>query len=157
MQDFYQFLYKVIEKVYNLAMEYIVKGHAETVALGKDLGSRLKGGETILLNGNLGAGKTTFTKGIALALGITEPITSPTFTILNEYEGNLNLYHFDMYRLGKGEDEDLGFYEYYDNIDAVCVVEWNISLFEFSKVICVDIEYIDDETRRISIYENFRN
>ncbi len=96
----------------------------ETIKAGKALGSILGASDVVCLTGDLGAGKTAFTRGIAEALGITEHITSPTFTIVNEYEGTLPLYHFDVYRTS-GSDEmfDIGFEEYlYGN--GVTVIEW---------------------------------
>lgn len=94
----------------------------ETIALGKCLGELLQPNMLLTLSGDLGAGKTTFTKGIGLGLGITKVINSPTFTILKQYQGRLNLSHFDAYRL-EGQDDDLGFEEIFDSED-VCVVEW---------------------------------
>ena len=97
----------------------------DTVEVGRTLGTLLKGGEVIALNGELGAGKTAFTKGIALGLCIDEYITSPTFALVNEYNGRLPLYHFDVYRIND-EDElvEIGFEDYiYSN--GVSVVEWS--------------------------------
>ncbi|KLV25133.1 tRNA (adenosine(37)-N6)-threonylcarbamoyltransferase complex ATPase subunit type 1 TsaE [Niallia circulans] len=82
----------------------------------------LQAGDVITLEGDLGAGKTTFTKGIAKGLGITKTVNSPTFTIIKEYQGKLPLYHMDVYRL-KDSDEDLGFDEYFEG-EGVTVVEW---------------------------------
>lgn len=97
----------------------------DTVEIGRILGMLLAGGEVIALNGELGAGKTAFTKGIAMGLGISEYITSPTFALVNEYEGRVPLYHFDVYRIND-EDEliEIGFEDYiYGN--GVSVVEWS--------------------------------
>jgi tRNA threonylcarbamoyladenosine biosynthesis protein TsaE len=91
---------------------------------GEKLGSLLRGGEIITLNGDLGAGKTEITKSIAKSLLIEDYITSPTFTIVNEYEGRLKLNHFDVYRLESSEDMyDLGYEEYFYS-DGVSVIEW---------------------------------
>lgn len=91
---------------------------------GYKLGCLFEGGEVVTLNGDLGAGKTTLTKSIARGLGIEEHITSPTFTIVNEYEGRLKLYHFDVYRLESPDEMyDLGYEEYFYS-DGVSVVEW---------------------------------
>lgn len=96
----------------------------EMESFGYRLGCLLEGGEVITLNGDLGAGKTSLTKAIAKGLGIDEHITSPTFTIVNEYEGRLKLYHFDVYRLESPEEMyDLGYEEYFYS-DGVSVVEW---------------------------------
>ena len=94
----------------------------ETMTLGNKLGSLLQPNMLITLSGDLGAGKTTFTKGIGKGLGITRVINSPTFTILKQYQGRLNLSHFDAYRL-ESQDDELGFDEIF-NSDDVCVVEW---------------------------------
>jgi tRNA threonylcarbamoyladenosine biosynthesis protein TsaE len=96
----------------------------DTVALGKKLGNLLNAGDIICLKGDLGTGKTYFTKGIASGLKINEPITSPTFTIVNEYQGRLKLFHFDVYRVNDiDEISAIGFDEYIFS-DAVSVIEW---------------------------------
>lgn len=102
--------------------EYVVHSVEETLEFAFRLGRMLKENDVIALEGDLGAGKTTFTKGIAKGLGITRTINSPTFTIVKEYQGRLPLYHMDVYRL---EDtlEDLGFDEYFEG-GGVTVIEW---------------------------------
>ena len=97
----------------------------ETYALGKKLGSEAKPGDVLTLIGDLGVGKTVFTQGFADGLGITEPISSPTFTIVQVYEeGRLPFYHFDVYRIGDIEEMDeIGYYEAIDG-DGVCLIEW---------------------------------
>lgn len=99
-----------------------IKNEEEMIALGRQLGQWLDAGDLVLLEGDLGAGKTTLTKGIGQGLGITKVINSPTFTILKVYQGRVPLYHMDVYRL-EGMHQELGFEEYYDG-DGVCVVEW---------------------------------
>ena len=95
-----------------------------TMAVGKKMAPFLQAGDVIVLNGDLGAGKTTFTKGLAQGLAIPDIIKSPTFTIIHEYhDGRLPLYHMDAYRLENGGGEDLGLEEYFDS-DGVSVVEW---------------------------------
>ena len=95
-----------------------------TIALGKKIGQQLVAGDVRVLDGDLGAGKTTFTKGLAAGLEIPDIIKSPTFTIIHEYQdGRLPLYHMDAYRLENGGAEDLGLEEYFDG-DGVSVVEW---------------------------------
>ncbi|MCM1577621.1 MAG: tRNA (adenosine(37)-N6)-threonylcarbamoyltransferase complex ATPase subunit type 1 TsaE [Ruminococcus sp.] len=97
----------------------------ETEALGERIGKSLKGGELIAYKGGLGAGKTAMTRGIARGLGITAPVSSPTFTIVNEYPGEITLYHFDMYRVGSWEDlESTGFFDYFDSRSVICVEWW---------------------------------
>ncbi|GAC1568635.1 MAG: tRNA (adenosine(37)-N6)-threonylcarbamoyltransferase complex ATPase subunit type 1 TsaE [Ktedonobacteraceae bacterium] len=117
-------------------LDSISHSAAQTQRLGARLGELLSGGELILLNGQLGTGKTTFTQGLAQGMGISVNINSPTFTLLKEYAGRVEsrpgspprtgpaLYHFDLYRLDNPEEIiDLGFEEYFDS-DGVCVVEW---------------------------------
>ena len=102
--------------------EIITNDFNETIELGYKIGSLLQSGDVLLLAGDLGAGKTTFTKGIGKALGIKRTINSPTFTIVKEYNGTLDLYHLDLYRLdGLGNDFDL---EDYFSRDGVVVCEW---------------------------------
>jgi len=102
----------------------ITQSPAETQRLGARLGNVLCGGELILLEGDLGAGKTAFTQGIAEGLQVRQVVSSPTFTLLKEYEGRLPLYHFDLYRLDDPlEIFDLGFEEYFAGA-GICVVEW---------------------------------
>jgi len=97
----------------------------ETAELGRKLGGILKPGDIVCLNGDLGAGKTAFTKGIAEALGVEGYITSPTFTIVNEYHGFKPLYHFDVYRIADPEEMyEIGFEEYL-NGDGIVVIEWS--------------------------------
>ncbi len=98
----------------------------ETFSLGKKMGNEANAGTVITLDGDLGAGKTLFTKGFAAGLGITEPVSSPTFTILQEYEGGrLPLYHFDVYRIGDpAEMDEVGFDDYIYG-DGVCIIEWS--------------------------------
>jgi tRNA threonylcarbamoyladenosine biosynthesis protein TsaE len=96
----------------------------ETVEVGKRLGNILKPGDVIWLSGDLGTGKTALTNGIAKALDINEYITSPTFTLVNEYEGSMPLYHFDVYRISDPDEMfDIGFDEYINN-GGVSVIEW---------------------------------
>ena len=95
-----------------------------TITLGKKIGQQLVAGDVLVLDGDLGAGKTTFTKGLAAGLEIPDIIKSPTFTIIHEYQdGRLPLYHMDAYRLENGGAEHLGLEEYFDG-DGVSVVEW---------------------------------
>ena len=106
-------------------MEIITKNEAETILEGEKLGRTLAPGAVVALRGRLGAGKTAFARGIAAGLGIEAFVSSPTFTIVNEYPGSIPLFHFDMYRL-ECEDElfDIGWDDYLDR-GGVCVVEWS--------------------------------
>ncbi len=131
----------------------IVSTHSEeeTKVFAAKIAERLTGGEIILLNGRLGAGKTAFTKGLAVALGITDMVTSPTFTIMKEYVGRIKLYHFDMYRIGSEDElEELGLNELLYSEDAVCVIEWN-RFSDLSGAIEIEIEYIDENTRKFTV------
>ena len=99
-------------------------GEDKTKEIGYRLGKLLTPGSVICLIGDLGAGKTTMTQSLAKAIGVDDYITSPTFTIVNEYEGNMPLYHFDVYRIGSSEEMyDIG-YDEYINSDGVCIIEW---------------------------------
>ena len=133
-------------------MEKVIKVNnlEETIALGNRLGLLLQPNMLLTLSGDLGAGKTTFTKGIGQGLGITKVINSPTFTILKQYQGRLNLSHFDAYRL-EGQDDDLGFEEIFDS-DDVCVVEWANYIEEILPVqrLEVVIKKIDEDVREFT-------
>lgn len=105
-------------------LDIVSHSMAQTHRLGARLGELLHGGELLLMDGDLGTGKTTLTQGIAEGMGIRGVVSSPTFTLLKEYEGRIPLYHFDLYRLeDPGEILDLGFEEYFYGT-GVCVVEW---------------------------------
>ena len=112
-------------------MKYVTNSEKETEALGARLGSRLEPGAVIAFTGGLGAGKTAFTRGLARGLGVTDRITSPTFTIVNEYEGGrLPLFHFDMYRLSSSDELfDIGWEDYLTR-GGVCAVEWSENVAE---------------------------
>ena len=109
----------MIEKIYETT------GPEETLQIGKQIGESAAAGEVYALIGDLGVGKTVFTKGFAEGLGIDEPVNSPTFTILQIYEeGRIPLYHFDVYRLGSGDELlDIGAEDYLEG-DGVCIIEW---------------------------------
>ena len=106
-------------------MQYISHSPAETEAIGESLGSRLRSGTVLAYLGDLGMGKTAFTRGLARGLGCPGRVTSPTFTIVNEYEGRIPLFHFDMYRLSDSDDLfDIGWEDYLAR-NGVCAVEWS--------------------------------
>ena len=112
-------------------MDFITRSARETELLGARLAASLRPGDVVAFQGDLGAGKTAFTRGLARGLGITEAVTSPTYTIVNEYpQGRLPLFHFDMYRL-RGAEElfDLGWEDYLDR-GGVCAVEWSENVRE---------------------------
>ncbi len=123
----------------------------ETHALGKSIGELAEEGFVILLDGDLGAGKTTFTQGIAKGLDIDANVTSPTFTIQKIYKGRLNLYHFDAYRL-EGISQDLGFEEYIGD-DGVVVIEWSKFISELipEEYLSISISLLDEDSREFKI------
>ncbi len=134
-------------------MQYITTSPEQTEALGERLGERLRGGEVIAYRGELGAGKTAFTRGLARGLGISVRVTSPTYTIVNEYGGGrLPLFHFDMYRLHDADDLfDIGWEDYLER-GGVCAVEWSENVAEAMEgAITVTLEKCADDTRRITI------
>ncbi len=125
----------------------------ETEAVGEALGLRLHGGEVIAYLGDLGAGKTAFTRGLARGLGISMRVTSPTYTIVNEYlGGRLPLFHFDMYRLGSSDELfDIGWEDYLLR-GGVCAVEWSENVSDaLEDAITVKIEKRSDDEREITI------
>ena len=136
-------------------MEFVTHSPKETEALAARLAAGLKPGAVIAYRGDLGAGKTAFTRGLARGLGITEPVTSPTYTIVNEYlTGRLPLFHFDMYRLHSADDLfDIGWEDYLDR-GGVCAVEWSENVAEaMDSAIRVSIAKDPDreDTRHITI------
>lgn len=136
-----------------MRMQFITNTPEETELVGQRLGEKLIGGEIIAFRGDLGAGKTAFTRGIAKGLGITMRVTSPTYTIVNEYiGGRLPLFHFDMYRLASEDDLfDIGWEDYLRR-GGVCAVEWSENVSEaMEDAISVEIEKISDESRKITI------
>ena len=134
-------------------MEYITKSPEETENIGAALAKKLKPGTVIAYRGDLGAGKTAFTRGLARGLGYADSVTSPTYTIVNEYlGGRLPLFHFDMYRLTSADDLwDIGWEDYLER-GGVCAVEWSENVTDAMEgAITVSIEKLDDSTRRITI------
>lgn len=122
---------------------YESRSAEETALLGRKIGQAVKGGEIILLNGDLGVGKTVFSKGLGRGIGVKEPISSPTFTVLQIYEsGRVPLYHFDVYRIADAEEMDEIGYEDYFYGNGVCLIEWAELIAEIlpSEVIRVTIE-----------------
>ena len=133
-------------------MEYCSNSVAETESLGEELARRLEPGAVVAFSGDLGAGKTAFVRGMARGLGIVERVTSPTFTIVNEYEGGrLPLFHFDMYRLGSADElYDIGWEDYLVR-GGVCAVEWSENIREALEEGCilVDIRRGENDGQRI--------
>ena len=134
-------------------MEFITNSAEETEAVGSAMGKQLKPGTVIAYRGDLGAGKTAFTRGVACGLGAKESVTSPTYTIVNEYlSGKFPLFHFDMYRLASSDDLfDIGWEDYLDR-GGVCAVEWSENVADaMENAIIVTIEKLGEDTRKITI------
>ena len=134
-------------------MQYTTNSPAETEAIGAALGKIIEPGTVIAYRGDLGAGKTAFTRGLAKGLGCTEIVTSPTYTIVNEYlGGRIPLFHFDMYRLRSSDDLfDIGWEDYLDR-GGVCAVEWSENVDDaMEDAIYITIEKLGEDARRITI------
>lgn len=133
--------------------EFISHSAEETEEIAEELAKSLSAGSIILYEGDLGAGKTTFTKGIAKALGISEVVTSPTFALVNEYYGKFPLFHFDLYRISNADDlYAIGFFDYLDR-GGIIAAEWSENIPELEQelknAIKVRIEKLSDNERRI--------
>ena len=134
-------------------MEFITNSPIETEKVGEALGKVLKPGSILAYEGDLGAGKTAFTRGLARGLGATEMVTSPTYTIVNEYlSGRMPLFHFDMYRLASSDDLwDIGWEDYLER-GGVCAVEWSENVADAMEgAITVCIQKTGDDSRKITI------
>ena len=134
-------------------MKFMTHSPEETEKIGAALAEKMEPGTVIAYRGDLGAGKTAFTRGLARGLGYREPVTSPTYTIVNEYlGGRLPLFHFDMYRLHSADDLwDIGWEDYLER-GGVCAVEWSENVQEsLEGAMTVSIEKLDENTRRITI------
>ena len=134
-------------------MEFITNSPKQTEKVGEALGKVLQPGTVLAYEGDLGAGKTAFTRGLARGLGATEQVTSPTYTIVNEYlSGRIPLFHFDMYRLESSDDLwDIGWEDYLDR-GGVCAVEWSENVADAMEgAIRVSIAKLSDEERKITI------
>ncbi len=143
-----------------MAMDYTFTTSTpeQTIELGKTIGSLLKAGDVLAMTGTLAAGKTTITKGIAGAIGVSDNITSPTFCLISEYEGKLPLYHMDVYRLEGSEDFiNLGVEDMLYG-DGVCIIEWSEKVRSElpKKSITIDITPLEGTRRRIQI-KNWNN
>ncbi|MEW5768253.1 MAG: tRNA (adenosine(37)-N6)-threonylcarbamoyltransferase complex ATPase subunit type 1 TsaE [bacterium] len=137
-------------------MEIITHSPEETRKLGEEIGKRLERGDIISLSGELGTGKTCFAQGIGRGLGITEGIRSPTFIIINEYQGRLPLYHIDLYRLeGSSRIYELGYEEYLYG-EGVCVIEWGEKINELlpPEHLSVNFTWMNDTQRQIQFFSS---
>ncbi|MCC8130663.1 MAG: tRNA (adenosine(37)-N6)-threonylcarbamoyltransferase complex ATPase subunit type 1 TsaE [Oscillospiraceae bacterium] len=145
---------------------FITNSAEETSSLGESVGKLLHGGDVIAFRGGLGAGKTTFTHGLAVGLGLRDDVSSPTFAIVNEYSEpkKTPLYHFDMYRIADSDElESIGFYDYLES-DAILAIEWseNIAGDLPENTTVVDFEVTGESSRKITIigddrFDNIRN
>ena len=134
-------------------MKFITHSPEETEKIGEALAKSLQPGTILAYRGDLGAGKTAFTRGLARGLGCKETVTSPTYTIVNEYlGGRLPLFHFDMYRLASSDDLwDIGWEDYLER-EGVCAVEWSENVADaMENAVTVTIEKLGENTRRITI------
>ena len=134
-------------------MEFITNSPAETEEIGIRLAQQLKPGAVIAYRGDLGAGKTAFTRGLARGLGIVDPVTSPTYTIVNEYlDGRIPLFHFDMYRLHSADDLfDIGWDDYLER-GGVCAVEWSENVADaLENPMVITIEKTGEQSRKITV------
>ena len=138
-------------------MKYISDSTEKTETIAAEFAKKLKGGEIITLDGDLGAGKTAFVRGLAKGLGITDRVVSPTFTIVNEYRhGKIPLFHFDVYRIGSSDEMyDIGWEEYV-NSGGIAVVEWAVNIEDILDENCIKINIaknldISDDYREITL------
>ena len=134
-------------------MEFITNSPIETEKVGEALGKILQPGTILAYEGDLGAGKTAFTRGLARGLGAKEQVTSPTYTIVNEYlSGRMPLFHFDMYRLASSDDLwDIGWEDYLER-GGVCAVEWSENVDDaMENAVYVTIEKLGEDSRRITV------
>ncbi|HEY7544938.1 MAG TPA: tRNA (adenosine(37)-N6)-threonylcarbamoyltransferase complex ATPase subunit type 1 TsaE [Blastocatellia bacterium] len=131
----------------------VTRSPEETFELGRKIGESITGGSIVLISGDLGAGKTLLTKGLAEGMGIdAEDVTSPSFTLVNIHEGRLRLYHVDLYRLDHGACRELGLEEMFEDDSGVTVIEWAERLgFAPLGAIEIEIEYLSENERKILI------
>ncbi len=135
--------------------EFITNSVEETLAAAAEVAAKLSAGDIILYEGDMGAGKTHFTKGIAKFLNVDDEITSPTFALVNEYSGDLPLFHFDLYRIDSYDDlYAIGFFDYLDR-DGIIAAEWSENIAELKEelgeVVTVCIEKLSETGRKITV------
>ena len=134
-------------------IKYKTESPEETIELASKIGAVLRKGDVIAYRDGLGAGKTTFTRGLAIGAGLEDEVTSPTFALINEYHGDLDIYHFDMYRIEGTDDlETTGFFDYPMD-ESVFVIEWSENISEIlpENTIYIEIKRTGDESREIII------
>lgn len=135
--------------------EFITNSVEETLAAAAEVAAKLSAGDIILYEGDMGAGKTHFTKGIAKFLNVDDEVTSPTFALVNEYSGDLPLFHFDLYRIDSYDDlYAIGFFDYLDR-DGIIAAEWSENIAELKEelgeVVTVCIEKLSETGRKITV------
>ena len=136
-------------------MEFITNSEAETMAAAKEVAAKLKPGDVILYEGEMGAGKTAFTRGLAEYFGTEDEVTSPTFALVHEYRGKIPLFHFDLYRITGFDDlYGIGFFDYL-NRGGIIAVEWSENVpelpEEFPEAVHIVIEKLGDSRRKITV------
>lgn len=136
-------------------MEFITKSENETRELAKKIAEKLQAGDVILYSGEMGAGKTAFTKGLAEYFGTEEEVTSPTFALVHEYPGRVTIFHFDLYRIADYDElYAIGFFDYLDR-GGIPVVEWSENIpelkDELENVIKISIEKTSENERKITV------
>ncbi|MDE6726694.1 MAG: tRNA (adenosine(37)-N6)-threonylcarbamoyltransferase complex ATPase subunit type 1 TsaE [Oscillospiraceae bacterium] len=136
-------------------MEFVTKNEEETRQLAQKIATSLHGGDVILYSGEMGAGKTAFTKGLAEFFGTEEEVTSPTFALVHEYPGRVSIFHFDLYRISGFDDlYAIGFYDYLDR-GGILAVEWSENIpgleDELENVVKIGIEKFGENERRITV------
>lgn len=136
-------------------MEFVTKSENETRELAKRLAEKLRAGDVILYSGEMGAGKTAFTKGIAEYFGTEEEVTSPTFALIHEYPGRVPIFHFDLYRIADYDElYAIGFFDYLDR-GGILAVEWSENISELAEelenVININIQKLSENERRITV------
>lgn len=139
-------------------MKYCIdlSDEAATLSLGEKIAQNLKSGCFFALKGELGAGKTVFVKGLAKGLAIKTRVTSPTFTIMCQYSGTRELYHFDLYRVTEDECYQMGFDDFFFDKNAVCAVEWSEHLTYLPKnAVSLELEKVSQSARRAVIDDEF--
>ncbi|MFT3952629.1 MAG: tRNA (adenosine(37)-N6)-threonylcarbamoyltransferase complex ATPase subunit type 1 TsaE [Oscillospiraceae bacterium] len=142
-------------------MRVVTNSPEETIAFARNFAKLLRAGDVVAFRGGLGAGKTTFTRGLSLGLGLGDNVTSPTFALVNEYRpkgGGAGLFHFDLYRLSSAEDaETTGYYDYLAE-GGICAVEWseNAAALFGAGTVFVELLVLDESRREIRIYGDER-
>src|SRR6266852_1602092 len=133
----------------------ISQSEEQTYTTAKDLALRLKIPAHVLLYGDLGAGKTLFAKGLAAGFGVNDvdEVSSPTFTLVNQYSGRVRIYHIDLYRIETGALDGLGLEEIFDDANAAVIIEWaeRLGKFETPGAVRVFLSYVDDHSRKIDV------